>query len=129
KHVSVLALDAIALIQLKETGTCFLSLPEALFDLDCPGHYLRRLKSVGVTIPCVAGPYTGVNCTLTLLRSRIRASSDASGSYPHFDGEDRRFIEQAGAIESIVTSSGQNDSGLFETNLRDERYLPFEGAG
>src|SRR5690606_4675807 len=23
----------------------------------------------------------------------------------------------------------QNDSGLFETNLRDERYLPFEGAG
>ena len=23
----------------------------------------------------------------------------------------------------------QNDGGLFETNLRDERYLPFEGAG
>ncbi|MBL8066243.1 MAG: prepilin-type N-terminal cleavage/methylation domain-containing protein, partial [Chthonomonadaceae bacterium] len=22
-----------------------------------------------------------------------------------------------------------NDSGLFETNLRDERYLPFEGSG
>ena len=28
-----------------------------------------------------------------------------------------------------MTSSAQNDSGLFETNLRDERYLPFEGAG
>jgi len=28
-----------------------------------------------------------------------------------------------------VTSSGQNDSGLFEVNLKDERYLPFEGAG
>jgi hypothetical protein len=26
-------------------------------------------------------------------------------------------------------SQGQNDSGLFETNLRDDRYLPFEGAG
>jgi len=24
---------------------------------------------------------------------------------------------------------GQNDSGLFETNLRDERYLPFENSG
>ena len=23
----------------------------------------------------------------------------------------------------------QNDSGLFEPNLRDERYLPFEGCG
>jgi hypothetical protein len=28
-----------------------------------------------------------------------------------------------------VTSSGQNDPGLFEANFRDERYLPFEGAG
>jgi receptor-binding and translocation channel-forming TcA subunit of Tc toxin len=25
--------------------------------------------------------------------------------------------------------SGQNDSGMFETYLRDERFLPFEGAG
>jgi hypothetical protein len=30
---------------------------------------------------------------------------------------------------SITTSSAQNDSGLFELNFRDERYLPFEGAG
>ncbi len=30
---------------------------------------------------------------------------------------------------SIVTSSAQNDAGMFEFNLRDERYLPFEGAG
>ena len=32
-------------------------------------------------------------------------------------------------MQSVVTSSGQNDSGMFETNLRDERFLPFEGAG
>ena len=29
----------------------------------------------------------------------------------------------------MVTSSGTNDSGLFETNLHDDRFLPFEGAG
>lgn len=29
----------------------------------------------------------------------------------------------------IVTSQGQADSGLFEVQLRDERYLPFEGRG
>lgn len=34
-----------------------------------------------------------------------------------------------GAVQSIVTSTGQNDSGMFETNLRDERFLPFEGGG
>jgi hypothetical protein len=30
---------------------------------------------------------------------------------------------------TIATSSGQNDAGLFEVNLRDERWLPFEGQG
>ena len=38
-------------------------------------------------------------------------------------------MDYIGAVQSIVTSSGQNDSGMFETNLRDERFLPFEGAG
>jgi hypothetical protein len=32
-------------------------------------------------------------------------------------------------VQSIVTSGAQNDSGMFETNLHDERYLPFEGQG
>jgi len=43
--------------------------------------------------------------------------------------EDPRFRDSNGAVQSIVTSSGQNDTGLFETNLKDERYLPFEGSG
>ena len=34
-----------------------------------------------------------------------------------------------GAKDAIATSSGQNDSGLFELNFRDERYLPFEFHG
>ena len=33
------------------------------------------------------------------------------------------------ATEAIATSSGQNDSGMFELNFRDERYFPFEFAG
>ena len=40
-----------------------------------------------------------------------------------------RFADYFGTIQSIVTSVGGNDSGMFETNLRDERLLPFEGAG
>ena len=43
--------------------------------------------------------------------------------------DDIRFNDYYGTVQSIVTSSTQQDSGLFETNLRDERYLPFEGAG
>jgi hypothetical protein len=38
-------------------------------------------------------------------------------------------VNYIGAVQSIVTSGASNDSGLFETNLHDERFLPFEGAG
>jgi hypothetical protein len=31
--------------------------------------------------------------------------------------------------QAIALSSGRDDTGMFELNLRDERYLPFEGMG
>jgi hypothetical protein len=42
---------------------------------------------------------------------------------------DSRFLDNYAAIQYIATSNGVNDSGLFEMNLHDERYLPFERAG
>jgi len=130
KHISLDAIDPVGLLTLKETGECFVSLPEALFDLDHPGHYLRRIKSVSVTIPCVTGPYTGVNCTLTQHSSSIRHVSTLLGDkYARNGADDSRFADSFGTIESIVMSGGQNDAGLFESSLRDERYLPFEGRG
>jgi len=43
--------------------------------------------------------------------------------------DDSRFIENNIPVKSIAASSAQNDSGVFELSFRDERYLPFEGAG
>jgi len=130
KHVSLLQVSPLALLQLRATGRCTMMLPETLFDMDGPGHYFRRIKSVAVSIPCVTGPYASVNCTLTLLKSSIRKTQILrDGVYPREDAEDDRFNDYFGSLQSIVTSSAQNDSGLFETNLRDERYLPFENSG
>ena len=129
KHVSLALLDPLAMMALKTTDECTVDLPETLFDFDYPGHYLRRIKSVSVTIPCVTGPYAGVSCTLELQSNHIRHSTALkNGKYARQDTDDR-FVDDLGTVQSIVTSSGQNDSGLFETSLRDERYLPFEGAG
>ena len=130
KHVSLLQIDPLALVQLRATGTCGFTVPEAAFDLDGPGHYFRRTKSIAVTLPCIAGPYTSVNCTLTLQKSTIRVSTDLpNDKYLRQGSDDVRFADYYGTVQSIVTSSAQSDSGLFETNLRDERYLPFEGTG
>lgn len=130
KHVSLLQVAPLALLSLRRTGRCTVTLPESLFDMDGPGHYFRRMKSVALSIPCVSGPYSSVNCTLSLLKSGIRKSPVLrDGVYAREDAEDDRFEDYFGSLQSIVTSSGQSDGGLFETNLRDERYLPFENAG
>jgi hypothetical protein len=90
---------------------------------------MRRIKIVSLSTPSVTAPYTTVNCTLTLLLSSVRPGNMLLGGKYTRQDEDPRFIDISGAIQSIVTSSAQNNSGLFETNLRDERYLPFENSG
>ena len=129
KHVSLKKLDPIALLSLKATGTCQFVIPEWLFDLDCPGHYMRRIKNVRLSIPSVTGPYTSVNCTLSLQKSSARISPLLEDDEYKRQPTDKRFIDYFGMIQSIVTSSGNLDSGMFETNLHEERFLPFEGAG
>jgi len=66
-----------------------------------------------------------------LQRSSLRISPLLSnGNYTRDTTQDDiRFVDYFGATDVIITSSGTNDSGMFETNLRDERFLPFEGAG
>lgn len=128
KNISLSNLDPVSLLRLKENGECFIELPEILFDLDYPGHYMRRIKSVSLTIPCITGPYTNLNCTLTLLENQYR--KDPLGAYNESPvGADTRFVYNQAAIQSIATSTGQRDSGVFQLNFEDERYLPFEGAG
>jgi hypothetical protein len=101
--------------------------------MDHAGHYFRRLKSVSLTLPCIAGPYTSVSAKLSLVSNRFRKNTNpdnaAATGYPEDPGNDERFAYNIGSIQSIATSNAQNDSGMFELNFRDERYLPFEGTG
>ncbi|WP_454607314.1 Tc toxin subunit A-related protein [Streptomyces tendae] len=136
KHISLAQLDPAALMQLKNTGSCFIEVPEVLFDLDHPGHYLRRLKTVSISLPCVLGPYTSVGARLSLVTNRYRkktttqpAGTNAFAKYAEQTTGDDRFVYNVGTIQSIATSTGVSDSGLFELNFNDDRYLPFEGAG
>jgi Tc toxin complex TcA C-terminal TcB-binding domain len=102
-----------------------------MFDRDCPGHYMRRIKTVSLSIPSVVGSFTSVNCTLSLQSSALRVSPLLNGGVYARDTnqDDPRFIDYFGGAESIVTSGGTNDSGMFETNLSGDRFLWFEGAG
>jgi hypothetical protein len=119
--LSLTMLDPAALITLRETGSCDFNIDEFHFDLLYPGHYRRKVKSVRLTIPCVTGPYTNVAATLTLLGSSVR-TSPAAATTAVVGVPLRRSV-------SIATSTAQQDAGVFEFSFRDERYMPFEGAG
>ncbi|MCU7809392.1 MAG: hypothetical protein KZQ73_16205, partial [Candidatus Thiodiazotropha sp. (ex Semelilucina semeliformis)] len=118
---SLTQLNPTALITLKETGSCDFEVPEIYFDIPYPGHFRRKVKSVRLTIPSITGPYTNVSATLTLTGSSIRKEPQMGAAAVSEIPVSR--------TTSIATSSAQNDAGVFELNFRDERYMPFEGAG
>jgi hypothetical protein len=135
RTISLLQLDPWALQQLRTTGECTFDLPEKLFDQDFPGHYARKLRSVAVSIPAVTGPYQNVRATLTqltnqvVLRPQVDAVrfllSGAQGTPPASDAlRSNWWINQ-----SVALSRAAGDTGLFEPDLADARYLPFEGTG
>jgi len=117
---SVAQINPEKLIQLRENGSCEFEIPEIFFNLFYPGQYKRIIKSVRLTIPCVTGPYTNVSCNLTLEGSKIRKE-------PKSDVDLINVPHQKST--SVATSNANNDGGTFELNFRDERYMPFEGAG
>jgi hypothetical protein len=140
KHLSLRLHFPLEYLQLRLTGHCEIDVPDWMFDLDYPGHYMRRIRNVSLTLPCVSGPYTGVHCRLTLLSSTTRVRPETrppghrcceGGTGNEYEGcpNDPRIVREYAARESIATSSGQNDEGLFELNFNDERYLPFEYLG
>jgi hypothetical protein len=141
KNVSLLELDPFAIVALRSIGKCTVQIPEEAFDLDYPGQYLRRLKTVAISIPCIVGPNVTVSAKLSLVSNRYRNSltfNPPASSIPPVPpngyveypvGGDPRFVYDVGAIESVALSTAVNDAGLFELSFQDNRYLPFEYSG
>ncbi|EDY2185944.1 hypothetical protein GTE46_002459 [Salmonella enterica subsp. enterica] len=113
-------------------GTVNFSLDEKLFDNDYPGHYLRQIKFVTLSLPTLLGPWQDVRATLTQTSSSTLLKADINGVNYLNDtttGNAANVVTNLRASQQIAVSSGMNDSGLFELSFGDERYLPFEGTG
>ncbi|ERF72674.1 hypothetical protein EPUS_07467 [Endocarpon pusillum Z07020] len=116
KHISIRQWAPLGLVEFRETGSFEFDLPEILFDMDCPGHYMRRI----------------VSASQHSIRTTARASGKAD--YPRqLETEDDRFSTYNIPISAIALSTGQADHGRHEGGLTmttsSERYNPFEGAG
>jgi len=85
-----------------------INLSSLALDQDYPENLgtTRRIKQVSVSLPALLGPYQDIQAIL--------AYSGAGGG-----------IHQS--CRHAAISHGLNDSGLFQLDFNDSKYLPFEG--
>ncbi|QKS83076.1 Tc toxin subunit A-related protein [Pseudomonas bijieensis] len=102
-------------------GTYEFELTQQLFEDDYKDqqHYLRRIKTISVSLPALVGPYENVRATLTQTASKVFLSP----------GDRGKTLQSLRANQQIALSTGVDDNGLFTLNFNDDRYLPFEHTG
>ncbi len=119
EQISVARLAPYAFQVFRESGVLRFNTPMSLFDRYFPGHYLRLIKRIRVSIAGFIPPYPGIHATLKA----------AGTSRVVTGGELFQPIEIRRTPEMIAFTSTTNATGLFELETENELLLPFEGMG
>jgi len=126
---------------LRNKGQIDFQLKSSTFDKDYPGHYLRQLVRVSVSLPVVLKPYQDIHATLSqqtssyLLKPQIgnvKFLYQQAGDLPEGGDDDIRqdqIVFNPRSNQQVGLSTGVDDSGMFMLDFGDERYFPFEGTG
>jgi hypothetical protein len=105
--------------QFRKTGVLTFATPLSLFDQDFPGHYLRLINRVRVSVIALIPPHHGIRATLT-----------ASGiSRVVTGGEVFQQIMVRRDPEIVALTSPISATGVFEMDTQSEMLLPFESMG
>jgi hypothetical protein len=119
KTISLAQPDPLAFQQFRETGVLPFDTPMEMFDRDFPGHYLRLIRRVRVSVIALIPPSQGIRATLTTTgASRVVIGGDIFQTVRTHRGPDE-----------VALSSPSNATGLFELDTQPELLLPFEGIG
>jgi hypothetical protein len=105
----------------RQSGRMNFQTPMLLFDRDFPGHYLRLIRQVRVSVIALIPPTEGIKATLTSSGiSRVGAGGAAI-----------RETSIRRPPEHIALTSALNTTGRFEFELQQqvEQLRPFEGNG
>lgn len=136
KTVSLARLSPTELYRLQTTGECTITLGEALFDLDFPGHYCRQIHSVQLRLLDGAGEQmASANVELTQIRNDlVLAPSEEAVAYLLGEGGDDAPLtvrQNWQSRQQIALSNAENPWGTVEdyANYGDDRFLPFQGTG
>lgn len=120
---------------LQSSGKLDFSLDSRFYDSDYPGHYLRQIRRVSVTLPALLGPYQTVSMTLTQISSKLLIKPDLGGARHlydprHADADTTYVRYNLRAQPQIAVSDGLDDDGTGSRFTFDEdRYASFERTG
>ncbi|MBC3364516.1 neuraminidase-like domain-containing protein [Pseudomonas sp. SWRI154] len=120
---------------LKDSGTLDFKLDCRFYDSDYPGHYLRQIRRVSITLPALFGPYETACMTLTQLSSKLLVKPDLGGARhlyepTHEDADTTHVRYNLRAQPQIAVSDGLDDDGIGSRFAFDEdRYASFERTG
>ncbi|GEO13531.1 neuraminidase-like domain-containing protein [Microvirga aerophila] len=120
KTLSLFRIAPLEFQRFLETGLLPFATTNEMFDRDFPGHYLRLIRRVRVSVIALIPPTRGVCATLSNSGlSRAVIGRDVFQSIP---------IQRD--PESVALTSPTNATGLFELDpISSEMLLPFEGIG
>ena len=117
--LSVAQIAGAELQRFKQTGVLTFATPSVLFDRRFPGHYLRLVRRVRISLIALVPPVTGVSATLSA--SGFSRVVVADGPF--------RTVTLRRDPESIAFTAPVNATGLFDQEPDTGMLLPFEGMG
>ena len=118
KNISLATLDPVAFQRFRETGAITFQTPMEQFDRDFPGHYLRLVKRIRVSVIALIPPIDGIKATLV----------NPGVSYTIVDKSFQRVAIRRDP-EMIAFTSAQNATGMFELTQQSIKLNPFESIG
>lgn len=118
--LSLSALMPAEFAEFQRTGQLAFGTPLALFDRDFPGHYLRLIRQVRLSVVALVPPSRGIRATLAS-NGVSRVTAPTTGGFT--DIALRREPTQ------VALTSPVNANGVFDMDMQADMLLPFEGSG
>lgn len=118
KTISLQRHDPVTFQQFRQSGSLSFHTSMELFDRDFPGHYLRLIKRVRVSVIALIPPTEGIKATLSMV-----------GYSKVIRGEVFDEVDVIREADYVALTSPISATGVFELVEQPEMLLPFEGSG
>ncbi len=119
KSISLATHDPSSFAEFRNTGVLYFGTPMEIFDRDFPGHYLRLIKRVSVSVIALVPTVEGIKASL----SNSGTSKVVKGTIKPTKVDIDRLPEK------ISFSNAVEATGVFDLNPVNEMLNPFEGMG